>query len=96
MRVNNLTVTPGSEGEITGSSLNRYFRNGAFADDYHRRSDEWIMKEIRIQNHASPSRPPFSDLTRDAVDKCRSLANRKGRLKQQDYQLINSVPDCLL
>src|SRR4030095_13908263 len=26
MRMNNLTVTPGSEGEITGSNLNLYFR----------------------------------------------------------------------
>ena len=30
MRMNNLTVTPGSEGEITGSSLNLYFRKGVF------------------------------------------------------------------
>lgn len=27
MRMNNLTVTPGSEGEITGSNLNLYFRS---------------------------------------------------------------------
>lgn len=26
MQMNNLTVTPESEGEITGSSLNLYFR----------------------------------------------------------------------
>ena len=35
MRMNNLTVTPGSEGEITGSSLNLYFRSGVCADNYH-------------------------------------------------------------
>ena len=35
MRMNNLTVTPRSEGEITGSKLNMYFRNGVCADNYH-------------------------------------------------------------
>ena len=35
MRMNNLTVTPGSEGEITGSSLNLYLRNGVWPDNYH-------------------------------------------------------------
>ena len=31
MRMNNLTVTPGSEGEITASSL----RTGVCTDNYH-------------------------------------------------------------
>jgi hypothetical protein len=35
MRMNNLTVTPGSEGETTASSPKLYFRNGACADNYH-------------------------------------------------------------
>jgi hypothetical protein len=35
MRMNNLTVTPGSEGEITASNLNLYFRNGVCTDNYH-------------------------------------------------------------
>lgn len=35
MRMNNLTVTPGSEVEIAGSSLKLYLRNGACADNYH-------------------------------------------------------------
>jgi hypothetical protein len=34
MRMNNLTVTPGSEGEITMSSLKLYFRNGVCTDNY--------------------------------------------------------------
>ena len=34
MRMNNLTVTPGSEVEIAGSNLNLYFRNGVCADNY--------------------------------------------------------------
>jgi hypothetical protein len=35
MRMNNLTVTPGSEGEITASILKLYFRTVVCADNYH-------------------------------------------------------------
>jgi len=35
MRMNNLTVTPGSEGEITGSRLNLYSRSEVCEDNYH-------------------------------------------------------------
>src|SRR5262245_55148229 len=56
MRINNLTVTPGSEGEITASSLKLYFRTGVC-----RQCDGTEYEPARLRHNFMTGRAKLSE-----------------------------------